>query len=70
MKLKGKMGEEYRTLCKEICVKIKEDYEDFIKTKLREAAEKNKSLKNVERDVRLKRVIQAALKDEYGERTS
>ncbi|KAG6925432.1 hypothetical protein G0U57_014502 [Chelydra serpentina] len=43
---------------------------DFRKKKWREAAEKNQSLKKVERDVRLKQIIPAALKDENGERTS
>ncbi|XP_074984384.1 uncharacterized protein LOC142072075 [Caretta caretta] len=39
------------------------------KKKLREVAEKNESLKKVERGVRLKQIILAALKDENGERT-
>ncbi|CAM2105862.1 unnamed protein product [Caretta caretta] len=64
MKLEGKMDEEYRTLCKEIHVKIKEDYKDFRKKKLREAAKKSKSLKKVERDVSLKQIILEALKAE------
>ena len=70
LKAEGKTDEVYQNLCKDIRKKVKEDYEDYRKKRLREAAAKKKSLKAVERDIRLKRQIPVALKDEKGNRTT
>ena len=69
LKAEGKTDEAYKKLCDEIRKKVKEDYDDYRKRRLEEAAEMRRSLKAVERDVRLKQHIPEALKDENGIRT-
>ncbi|MFH4984909.1 hypothetical protein AB6A40_011618, partial [Gnathostoma spinigerum] len=70
MKADGVTDAEYVTLCKTIRQKLKQDYDEYRKKRLREAAEKKSSLKTVERDIRLKQHIPVALKNDIGERTT
>ena len=69
LKAEGKVDEAYGRLYKDIRKKVKEDNEDYRKKLLREAATKKKSLKAVQKDIRLKQSIPVALKDEKGKRT-
>ena len=63
-------GLEYKELCKEIRKSLLEDYEKYRILRLRETAEKGKSLKKAERELQLKRKLPIALKDENGKRVT
>ena len=63
-------GEDYKTLCKEIRKSLQSDYDEYRKIKLRETAEKRKSIKRTERELQLKRKLPIALKDANGRRTT
>ena len=51
LKMEGKIDEAYKKLCNDIRKKVKEDYEDYRKERLREAAIAKKSLRAVEKDI-------------------
>ena len=62
-------GEDYKTLCKEIRKSLQSDYDEYRRIKLRETAEKRKSIKRTERELQLKRKLPIALKDANRRRT-
>lgn len=54
LKTERKTDEAYKKLCNDIRKKVKEDYEEYKKERLREAAATKESLRAVEKDIRLK----------------
>ena len=63
-------GEEYKKLCKEIRKSLQSDYDEYRKMRLRETAEKRKSIKRTERELQLKRKLPIELKDANGRCTT
>lgn len=63
-------GDDCKKLCKEPRRKLQAGYEEYKGLRLREAAEKRRSLKKVERELRARTSLLGALKDRNGRCTA
>lgn len=61
-------NEEYKNTCKELRVKIKEDYDKYRQIKIQETVYAKLSLKKTEKELNLKQSIPVALLDQNGNR--